>query len=168
MKKVILLFAGLMIAAIFVQSVAAASYTYNGFYYADSHRPHVSYHYDGYVNKGDACISFNRHGCSHGYPRYRYNHIGSFNPFDHDSDDDKRAAKRAIVRWTDQTFNERYSLTAGRSSADAFGGDSEDAVSGSNFRYRNAYNPRTDGQDRNDYYYRTGIDEDLGYVNWRY
>lgn len=162
MKHTLLFLLG--IALILSLASSASAYDY---YFYGSHGPHASYHYDHYVNKGDACVSFNQYGCSHGYPDYRYHHVGSYNPFD-DTNDDEARAKRAIVRWTDASWNRRYFVTDGQTSAQAFGGDTEAAASDSNFRYREAYNVWTDGRNRDDYYYRTGIDEDLGYVNWRY
>lgn len=160
MKKTIILTLSILVAVALIQSVSA-------FELYESHRDNLAYHYDTYSGYGDACISFNRYGCTHNYPDYRYKHLGNYNP-DWDSNDDERAAKKAIVRWTDKSYNKRYFVSDGKTSAQAFGGDSEPEVSSTSFRNREAYNVWTDGRDRADYYYRTGVDEDLGYVNWRY
>jgi len=172
MKKAIVLslFAGIL-ALILFQSVSAyttyvdtpyfsASYNprYGGdFYTTENHKP--TYYYTKYP----AIYRKARYGGTSEDPVVKWIDKG-------DSFGDKVKRARAAA-WVFESYDWRYNYASGKSSGYVFGGDEKPAKSYSNWRHKEAYDPRVHGpgiSSRQDYYYKPRYDHETQTFNWRY
>jgi hypothetical protein len=158
MKKYCLLL--IMAAVLFatLQSVSAyASYNYDPYYGAEV--------YLSFKNEKPACYGYDY--CDNQRSRYRPRYYG-YNPY---NDDEfwEYYNKRRTVAWLDNSFHDRYSNVAGRTSGNVFCQGCKNNA-GYGYGDRKAYDYRDGG--RGSYargnYYDVQWDQDLGYYNWRY
>lgn len=77
--------------------------------------------------------------------------------------------KVRAVRFLEHSFNDRYAITSGKSSGDAFcQGCKIQNPSPFNFGNKPAFNLLASGNNQNNYYYKPVYDYNLGRFNWRF
>ena len=102
----------------------------------------------------------------YGYPRYRAYYADDF-----DFDIPDRYKFNENVYFLDHSFNDRYDITSGKSSGEAFcPGCVDDYYKPSNWRYKQAYDFQRDanGGYGDKRYYAPRYDYKSGTYNWRY
>lgn len=102
----------------------------------------------------------------YGYPRYRVYYAKDFDDFDIPD----RYKFNENIYFLDHSFNDRYDITRGKTSGQAFCPDcKDDHYDPSNWRYKQAYDLQKDAYGGyGDGYYTPRYNYKSGTYNWRY
>ncbi|MBU0466689.1 MAG: hypothetical protein KJ718_05250 [Nanoarchaeota archaeon] len=175
MRKTVIftLFTGLFLT-LMLQSVSAYTYRTYDFYY-----PYGSAYYNS--NYGYGYTTPYAHEPSYYYEEYPalYRKIKYSGTKDDPvikwiskGDDWEEKVKRARADvWVAESHDWRYNIASGRASGEVFGGDEKPATSPSNWRYKEAYDPRVHGPQTgytDNYYYKPRFDSENETWDWKY
>lgn len=159
MKKAILFGLALGILLFSINSVDAF---HNGFDHS-SHGTRIVLDF----GRGDFYAQDYRYVDNRGIPLYRvYDSRSNSKQY---KDFWEQENKRRAVRFTVQSYNNRYGATAGQSSGNAFCHGCKNTGASSNWGNKPAYNWLADGPGtKKEYYYKQNFDHQTQTFNWRY
>lgn len=145
------------------------AYSYNSFHYSytPSFAVSSSYSPDDYYDKYPAIYRKFKYSGTSEDPVVKWVSQGA------DFEEKVKRARAAV--WLAESHDWRYNLASGRTSGEVFsytdGATDTEAQSSTNWRYKEAYDPRVFGPQTgytDNYYYQPRYDSETGTYNWQY